>query len=78
VRFAVQAESLSLPVALASCIAKYVRETCMRAFNAGFAALEPALEPTAGYVTDARRWLKDAEVALARSGIERAELVRAR
>ncbi len=31
VRFAVQAESLSFPVALASCIAKYARETCMRA-----------------------------------------------
>ena len=78
VRFAVQAESLSFPVALASCIAKYTRETCMRAFNAGFAALEPALTPTAGYVTDARRWLKDAEAALARAGIERTALVRAR
>ena len=78
VRFAVQAESLSFPVALASCLAKYARETCMRAFNASFAALEPALEPTAGYVTDARRWLKDAEGALARSGLERNELVRAR
>ena len=78
VRFAVQAESLSFPVALASCIAKYARETCMRAFNASFAALEPALEPTAGYVTDARRWLKDAEPVLARSGIERSALVRAR
>ncbi len=78
VRFAVQAESLSFPVALASCIAKYARETCMRAFNASFAALEPALVPTAGYVTDARRWLKDAEPVLARSGIERSELIRAR
>jgi hypothetical protein len=78
VRFAVQAESLSFPVALASCLAKYARETCMRAFNASFAALEPALVPTAGYVTDARRWLKDAESVLARSGIERNELVRAR
>jgi len=78
VRFAVQAESLSYPVALASCIAKYVRETCMRAFNASFAALEPGLVPTAGYVTDGRRWLKDAESVLARAGLERSELVRAR
>jgi ribonuclease HII len=78
VRFAVQAENLSFPVALASCIAKYARETCMRAFNASFAALEPALVPTAGYVTDARRWLRDAKGVLARSGIEHNELVRAR
>jgi hypothetical protein len=78
VRFAVQAEGLSFPVALASCLAKYARETCMRAFNASFAALEPGLVPTAGYVTDARRWLKDAEPMLARNGISRAELVRAR
>lgn len=78
VRFAVQAESLSLPVALASCLAKYARETCMRAFNAGFAALDPELVPTAGYVTDARRWLKDAEGAIERSGLPRSELVRER
>ncbi|MBK7645436.1 MAG: hypothetical protein IPJ19_20755 [Planctomycetes bacterium] len=78
VRFAVQAESLSFPVALASCLAKYARETCMRAFNASFAALAPELVPTAGYVTDARRWLKDAEPALAKSGIERSDLVRGR
>jgi len=78
VRFAVRAENLSYPVALASCIAKYVRETCMRAFNASFAALEPGLVPTAGYVTDGRRWLKDAESVLARAGLERSELVRAR
>jgi len=78
VRFAVQAESLSFPVALASCLAKYTRETCMRAFNASFTALEPALVPTAGYVTDARRWLKDAETMLAREGYERSELVRSR
>ena len=78
VRFAVQAEGLSFPVALASCIAKYARETCMRAFNSSFAALEPALLPTAGYVTDARRWLKDAEAVLARAGYERSELVRTR
>lgn len=78
VRFAVEAEQLSFPVALASCIAKYVRETAMRAFNASFTALEPALAPTAGYVTDARRWLADAERVLARAGIDRRELVRER
>ncbi len=78
VRFAVEAESLSFPVALASCLAKYARETCMRAFNAGFAALDPELAPTAGYVTDARRWLGDAERVLARAGVERRDLVRER
>jgi hypothetical protein len=43
--FAERAESESLPVALASCLAKHARETCMRAFNAISApAAGPALD----------------------------------
>jgi ribonuclease HII len=78
VTFAEKSESFSFPVALASCAAKYAREACMHAFNAYFQALEPALTPTAGYVTDARRWLADAEHAIARSGLPRDAIVRAR
>lgn len=76
--FAEKAESLSFPVALASCGAKYAREVCMEAFNAYFGALQPGLAPTAGYVTDARRWLAEAVPAIARSGIDAAGLVRTR
>jgi len=76
--FAEKAESISFAVALASCCAKYAREVCMGAFNAYFETMQPGLAPTAGYVTDARRWLADAEVAIERSGIGSAALVRTR
>jgi len=76
--FQERAESVSFPVALASCLAKYARETWMEGFNAYFASLQSGLLPTAGYVTDARRWLEDAGPALALCGLERTALVRER
>lgn len=76
--FEERAESGALPVALASCLAKYARETAMGAFNRWFAALQPDLAPTAGYTTDGRRWLADAAPALARAGLPRDVLVRER
>ncbi|MCY2960148.1 MAG: hypothetical protein NTY35_08280 [Planctomycetota bacterium] len=78
VTFAEKADTLSFPVALASCCAKYARELCMDAFNGHFAGLQAGLEPTAGYVTDARRWLEDAGPALRRAGLAREALVRTR
>jgi hypothetical protein len=50
----------------------------MAAFNAYFLALQPDLVPTAGYVTDARRWLADAGAAIERSGLAREAIVRSR
>jgi ribonuclease HII len=76
--FRVQGERHSFPVALASCLAKYARELEMRAFNAYFATLQPELKPTAGYRNDGHRWLRDAEVALERSGLAREVYVRER
>ena len=76
--FRERAEQASFAVALASCLAKYVRESCMQAFNAYFAELDPALRPTAGYVSDGRRWLQDARSAIERSGIPSEALVRTR
>jgi hypothetical protein len=58
-------ETWSLPTALASMAAKYVRELCMEQFNAFFGALVPGLKPTAGYGRDARRFLEETAAARA-------------
>lgn len=58
--FMTESEQHHLPVAVASIAAKLVRELSMRRLNAYFATRLPELKPTAGYVTDARRWLVDA------------------
>ncbi len=78
VLFAERAEQGSFPVALASCLAKYARETAMRSFNAYFAEHQPGLVPTAGYTTDGRRWLEQAQPALTATRIARECLVRTR
>jgi hypothetical protein len=57
------------PVALASMTAKYLRELCMRAFNALWCQRAPGLEPTAGYPVDALRWRRDAAAAIEAAGI---------
>ena len=78
VSFEVHADARHRPVALASMAAKYVRERWMGAFNAWFAAHDPELVPTAGYVTDARRWLADSADLRARLGMTDDLLVRVR
>jgi len=78
VAFAERAESRSLPVALASCLAKYARELAMECFNAYWIRLDPSLTPTAGYTEDGRRWLADAKRVLEQEKIDRALLVRSR
>ncbi|MCW5766161.1 MAG: hypothetical protein KIT68_09325 [Phycisphaeraceae bacterium] len=79
VMFQPEAESACLPVALASMTAKLVRELLMGRFNRYWQARAAAagiaeLKPTAGYVTDARRWLKDASALISRD--ERRDMVR--
>ena len=76
--FAERAESRSFATALASCMAKYARESCMQSFNAYFTDLAPGLEPTAGYNQDGQRWIKDAAPHLARAGLDPRELMRLR
>ncbi len=78
IAFAERAEERSFAVALASCLAKYVREISMRAFNAYFLELQPDLKPTAGYRNDGWRWMEDAAPALARAGLARDVLLRER
>lgn len=74
VQFMPEAEGSHLPVALASMCAKLVRELLMRRFNAYWGARCAGLRPTAGYATDARRWL--AEVSGVLTAEERRALVR--
>ena len=61
VNFETQAEDRHLPTALASMAAKFVRELLMARMNRYFRSRMPELKPTAGYVQDARRWLRDAD-----------------
>jgi len=59
VRFCVDGEEQSLLTAIASCIAKYVRELHMYLLNRFWCAQVPTLKLTAGYVLDGRRWLDE-------------------
>ena len=71
-------DSRALPTALASMVAKYVRELYMTAFNAYWQQRIDGLKPTAGYHGDARRFLRDIAPALHAEGVDRAALVRIR
>lgn len=71
VLFITEAEQKHLPVALASMLAKLLRELSMQRFNRHWCARLPELKPTAGYVADARRWLADAAPVLSSEDRER-------
>ena len=76
VEFTEKADGCALPVALASMTAKLVRELYMARFNAYFCAHQPALQPTAGYYTDALRFLKDTHALRKQLRLEDQTLVR--
>ena len=76
ITFASKSDEHHFPVALASMIAKYTRELHMIRLNRYFAGMMPKLKPTAGYVTDGRRFLKEIEPLLANNRINRDDLVR--
>ncbi len=78
VTFVARGEERSFAVALGSCMAKYVRETAMDAFNAYFGELQVGLRPTAGYWTDGQRWLRDSGPAVEKAGVDLAHVVRER
>lgn len=63
VTFAVGADGDHFPTALASMAAKFVRELAMMRFNRYWCERIAELRPTAGYGTDAKRWLCDIEHA---------------
>ncbi|MGC8624753.1 MAG: hypothetical protein ACP5VQ_05755 [Phycisphaerae bacterium] len=74
--FREKAEQHCLATALASMVCKYVRELYMTMFNQWWTRCIPGLEPTAGYYTDAMRWLARAEPEFHRLGFKREMVVR--
>jgi hypothetical protein len=76
--FAEKADQSSLPVALASLAAKWVRELAMARFNAFFQKHEAKLKPTAGYPADANRFLRETQTLRRRLGIPDEMLIRRR
>ena len=75
IHFHVEGDGRYAPVALASVVAKTVRELFMRSLNAWFAEQVPGVRPTAGYSADARRFLADVADTLDRSA-PRGQLIR--
>jgi ribonuclease HII len=78
VSFAAGGEDRSFPTALASCLAKYLRELMLHLLNQYFCARQPGLRPTAGYYTDGRRFLRDIAPTLDTAAVPRNLLVRCR
>ncbi len=69
-------EERHLPIALASMAAKFTRELHMRRLNAFFAAHMPDVQPTAGYVSDGRRFVEEVGPLIERLQLPREALVR--
>ena len=76
VSFLQEAEGRHLPVALASMVAKYVRELLMIRMNDYFRGHLPGLRPTAGYFGDARRYLTEIKPVIDRLRLPASQLVR--
>ncbi|MBI1322063.1 hypothetical protein GC170_02590 [bacterium] len=70
IAFVVKADDSDGLVALASMVAKLLRERWMERFNAWFARRVPDLRPTAGYPVDAKRFLEDVRHVIRSERIE--------
>ncbi len=70
--FQPRADQEQFPVALASMVSKYLRETLMREFNRFWQEQVPGLKPTAGYPLDAGRFLDAIRPAVQKLGLEEA------
>jgi ribonuclease HII len=76
--FAEKSESKAMPVALASIVAKYLRESLMHRYNRWWTQKVPGLTPTAGYWTDGTRFLQDIAAKRQELGIPDHRLIRSR
>ncbi len=73
-----KSETFSLPAALASMYAKYVREVFMHRFNDWWCSRVDGLTATAGYPGDVRRWFNQMEPHLAALPLDRNVYIRCR
>lgn len=76
VAYVQKGEDHHLPIALGSMFSKYLRELFMSGFNGFWGDRVSGLRPTAGYYTDAQRFLKDITTEIDRLGVDRNLLVR--
>ncbi|NLX59944.1 MAG: hypothetical protein GXY74_12750 [Phycisphaerae bacterium] len=76
--FREKADRTSLPVALASMYAKYVREVLMAQFNRYWSRLAADVAPTAGYYEDYQRWQAQMQPHLASLDLPRECYIRCR
>ena len=74
--FSSKSDEKHMPAALASMIAKYTRELQMIRLNRYFIGEMPELKPTAGYVQDGRRFLREIEPILRKNQLNQELLVR--
>lgn len=77
-RFVTKGDQVALATGLASMAAKLTRELFLERMNAWFAARQPGLAPTAGYVEDGRRFLADVAAVLRREAVPERRFVRSR
>jgi ribonuclease HII len=76
IHFLMDGEDQHFLIALASCVSKYLRELGMSLFNRYWQQHVPGLRPTAGYGTDARRFLRAIRSHAAALRIDEEDLVR--
>jgi ribonuclease HII len=78
VTFRPRADAESVAVSLASMLAKYLREVCMRQFNRFWATHVPGIAPTAGYPSDAKRFYAQIRAAMEKLGLSEDQVWRKR
>ena len=78
IEFVTGGDARRFPTALASIYSKYLRELYMHVFNAFWSVKMEGLKPTAGYYTDAHRWLRDTSALLDELSVDRGRLIRER
>jgi ribonuclease HII len=76
--FRPRSDGESVAVALASMLAKYLREVCMFQFNRYWARHVPGIEPTAGYPVDARRFYAEIRDTMVKLGLSADQVWRKR
>jgi len=76
--FREKGEDSSFAVALAACLAKYVREVFMECQNRWFTSRQPGLKPTRGYYLDGRRFLGEAREVIQAESLPEQVFIRCR